>query len=146
MATPSVTQSQTVPLVTPSPKELNRELEEQLADLRNATDCGGPLEEIPAPPKFTKKHKSDGQVLYKANCIDCHGMPGQGPQDFSKYPTLDPPPIDLAGFQTYKYGTEAKALYRTIHYGIEGTGMAPLGDQLSPEEIWSVIAYLDSFR
>ena len=37
-------------------------------------------------------------------------------------------------------------LFRTIKYGVEGTGMAPWDDRLSDREIWQVVNYVKSIQ
>lgn len=89
-----------------------------------------------------------GREIYMGagTCNTCHGdnADGQGPAGAA----LDPKPRNLLAKGEYKYGTSDAALYRTIDYGVPGTGMAAMGLEnggtLSPEEVQAVVAYVKS--
>lgn len=117
---------------------------------------------------------ANGRELFvgKANCIQCHGIPGQAAtqpvhyddwtNDWVKTPGVDvlirktmrdfiragalPPrqirPRNLA-FPVYRGGGEAEALYLRIKNGIEGTPM-PSSVSLSDTEIWELVAFVRS--
>ena len=118
---------------------------EMLEDLENADGMEG-YEEV---MKMTVPPSSDasiaaGKELFAANCASCHGDKGMG--DGPAGAALDPKPRNLTVTDEYKYGHMELAGYRTVHYGVEGTGMAPLGDQLSPEEIWNVVHFVKTLQ
>ena len=69
-------------------------------------------------------------------------MWGDGPAGIS----LDPKPRNLRNPDENKYGQFELSLYRTTWYGVEGTGMAPWGDILNPEETWAIVHYLRSVQ
>ena len=52
---------------------------------------------------------------------------------------LEPPPADLVVHVPLHPEAD---LFGYIHDGILGTGMAPLGDVLTDDEIWHVINYI----
>jgi mono/diheme cytochrome c family protein len=56
---------------------------------------------------------------------------------------LEPPPADLVVHVPLHPDA---ALFNFIENGIPGTAMAPLGSQLTDEEIWHVINYIRSFE
>ena len=96
----------------------------------------------PAPLQPTTLQS--GQELFRVNCAMCHGNGLDGSGEGGK--ALDPPPANLLMPDTYKYGKHHLSIYRTVAYGIEGTGMAPWGDILEPQEIWDITHYIVAYR
>ena len=82
-----------------------------------------------------------GLQTYEANCQICHGAAGRGNGPGAA--GLDPPPADLVVHVPHHPEGD---LFRFIHDGIPGTSMAPLGEQLTDEEIWHVINYIKTFE
>ena len=95
-------------------------------------------------PEPTTEVLLAGRELYTANCASCHGNQLQG--DGVAGARLDPSPTDLRSKANYKYGHLQYGVYRTAAYGVEGTGMAPWGDILTPEELWAVSHYVVSMQ
>lgn len=91
-----------------------------------------------SPFKFTEENVSAGEQLYNANCVSCHGHPGQG--DYLK--SLVPEPGDPAT-DKIQHNTDG-----TLHYKLTtGRGAMPsFKNILSSTDIWNVIAYLRSFN
>jgi len=97
--------------------------------------------EVPASsPEIVAK----GKELFDANCTSCHGPEGLGDGDAGK--SLDPAPRNLTATDEYKYGHMDLALFRTSAYGIDGTGMAPWGDILEPDEQWAIVHYVRTIQ
>lgn len=59
-----------------------------------------------------------------------------------KFPTASGP--DLRRAYLYKYGSSAKAIFRTIEFGIPRTPMGQLKGQLSASDTWALVAYTQS--
>ena len=59
---------------------------------------------------------------------------------------LDPKPRNQTDKAEYKYGTGDLAIFRTIKYGIEGTGMAPMGAKLSDDEVWMIVNHVKTLQ
>lgn len=139
-ATPSATQP--TPFSIGSPMQ-SPEHVEMVRDLEVAEGMEG-YEEVLALtyPLPSAGAQAKGRGLYKANCAVCHGdeLRGGGPAGAA----LDPPPTDLMDARSYKYGSRELALYRTIFYGVDGTGMPPWGDVLTQKEIWDLVHYVRS--
>ena len=93
----------------------------------------------PFPP--TSESLNAGLQIYETNCQVCHGVAGRG--DGPSAAGLDPPPADLVVHVPHH---PEGHLFRFIHDGIPGTSMAPLGEQLTDEEIWHVINYIETFE
>lgn len=95
-------------------------------------------------PEPTTEVLLAGRELYAANCSLCHGNQLLG--DGEAGAMLDPSPTDLRSKAKYKYGHLQYAVYRSAAWGVEGTGMAPWGDILTPEELWAVTHYVVSMQ
>ena len=82
-----------------------------------------------------------GEVVFKTNCILCHGVDGVGKGRASRF--FDPPPADLthsdknAEYKKMIITQGGKAMGRS-------DGMPMWGDQLREQEIDDVVAYLDT--
>jgi plastocyanin len=79
-----------------------------------------------------------GLQHYRGMCLECHGAPGQSPEEFAS--GLNPTPPDLASPETQAFSDGM--LYRTIASGIRSTGMPGFASTHSPEEIWSIVAFV----
>ena len=82
-----------------------------------------------------------GLQTYETNCQICHGAAGRGNGPGAG--GLDPPPADLVVHVPLHPEGD---LFRFIHDGIPGTSMAPLGEQLTDEEVWHVINYIKTLE
>ncbi len=71
-----------------------------------------------------------GQVLYLARCGACHGHDGQG--------SVGPNLVD----EYWLHGGKPEQVFALIADGNPQAGMPPWKAQLSPEEIWAVVAYV----
>lgn len=85
-----------------------------------------------------------GQLLYNTYCTRCHGKEGKGDGKMSRI-VKTPPPFDLTkSVQNDTY------LMLIITGGGEpmkrSAQMPPWGDELSPQDIQSVIKYIKTFR
>ena len=89
----------------------------------------------PFPP--TPESLESGAVTYVQICQACHGVGGRG--DGPAGVALDPLPADLVVHVPLHPEAD---LFRFIRDGIPGTGMAPLGNQLTGEQIWHVVNYI----
>ena len=89
----------------------------------------------PFPP--TPESLEAGATSYVQICQACHGEMGRG--DGPAGVALDPPPADLVVHVPLHPEAD---LFRFIRDGIPGTGMAPLGGQLTEEQIWHVVNYI----
>ena len=96
---------------------------------------GGEILQNPFPP--TPESLESGAATYVQVCQACHGETGRG--DGPAGVALDPPPADLVVHVPLHPEAD---LFRFIRDGIPGTGMAPLGGQLSEEQIWHVVNYI----
>lgn len=86
---------------------------------------------------------SAGRVLYEANCASCHGAQGKG--DGPQAAGLNPPPAPV-GDATAMIDATPALMYRIISVGIAGTSMAGWAANLSPDQRWNLVAYINSLR
>ena len=75
--------------------------------------------------------KSGRQIFLQTGCYNCHGLEAKGG---GIAPDLSASKLD------------PQQMFRTIHDGRPGTLMPSWGKQLSSDEIWKVITYLQSLR
>ena len=94
------------------------------------------------PPPSSSERISNGQKLYKANCMSCHGSEGNGIQSSDSKSRTG----ILSQKGVYKYSYEKEWLYQAVAFGIEGTAMAPWNDILAEEEMWDLCFYLESIQ
>jgi len=66
-----------------------------------------------------------GATLFQENCSGCHRPYSDHPESQMK---LNPEPPDLRMESGYKYGRGDLAVFRTIRFGVDNTGMAGWGD------------------
>jgi cytochrome c oxidase cbb3-type subunit 3 len=74
---------------------------------------------------------TEGQGTWGTICVACHLADGRG--------MVGPSLID----PYWKYGTDDESLFQTVSEGRPG-GMSPWGAQLSSEDIWKVLAYMET--
>ena len=75
--------------------------------------------------------KSGRQIFLQTGCYNCHGLDAKGG---GIAPDLSASKLD------------PQQMFRTIHDGRPGTLMPSWGKELSSDEIWKVITYLQSLR
>ena len=84
-------------------------------------------------PQLTAAQKVAGMKLYGAQCAGCHSPDGLG----------GPGAPALVG-RPLAHGEMPWSVYRTIHYGVAGTGMPP--HPLARQQLWELVAYVRSLR
>ena len=83
----------------------------------------------------------EGANIYKTNCETCHGVQGHG--DGPAGAALDPRPKNLAELQAIA-GDDY--LYWRINTGKEGTSMVAWTGMLNDEQIWKVVAFINTLK
>ena len=84
-----------------------------------------------------------GERLYGQHCASCHGVRGLGDGPAGK--ALNPPPPALGSVDVMRDVTPA-LMYRIASVGIEGTAMTGWADELTPDERWSIVSWLNGLR
>jgi cytochrome c oxidase cbb3-type subunit 2 len=105
---------------------------------------------IPLAPAPTAALLEQGRQLYgEMKCPECHGPAGRGDGDSAGQlrDDLGRPlrPADLAR-RPLKSGDGPEAIYRTLATGVGGTGMPSYLDALTPDELWPLVRYVETFR
>lgn len=85
-----------------------------------------------------------GKALFATNCASCHGAEGKG--DGPAGAALDPKPRNLHENGTYKFGSGDLAMFRTIKYGVDGSGMAPWEGRMTDDECWQVVNFVKTLH
>ena len=84
-----------------------------------------------------------------ANCAACHGPGGKGDgpaaYDFKDEWGYPVKPRDLTR-GVFRAGSEAADLYRSIATGITGTPMPSYASSIEPEDIWSLVHFIQNLR
>lgn len=103
---------------------------------------------IPAEPQVTAALLEQGKTVYGAlKCANCHGTEGRGDgpsaltlKDDAKQ-RIWAPNLTAGAF---KSGRDSKALYARIATGLDGTPMPSYAAEAKPDEIWSLVHYIQS--
>ncbi len=95
-------------------------------------DTRNPYPVIRIPP-LTAAQKIAGMKLYDEQCAGCHAPDGLG----------GPGAPALVG-RPLSHGETPWSIYRTIHYGVAGTGMP--AHSLARRQLWELVAYVTSLR
>ena len=95
-------------------------------------------DQVVVPDLSSPEHVRSGFVLYRQNCLQCHGAPGVAPEPAAF--GLRPEPLDLAG----RAGREWRPaeIYRVVKHGIKPTGMPAWQFRLSEADIWDLTAFV----
>ena len=100
--------------------------------LTRIIDTHNPYAVILVPP-LTAAERAAGRTLFGAQCASCHAPDGMG----------GPGAPALAG-RPLSHGETPWAIYRTIRYGVPGTGMPP--HPLTRQQLWELVGYVSSLR
>ena len=101
-------------------------------ELGRLIDTRNPYPVIHIPP-LTAAEKAAGMKLYGAQCAGCHSPDGLG----------GPGAPALVG-RPLAHGDMPWSIYRTIRYGVAGTGMPP--HPLARQQLWELVGYVRSLR
>jgi high-affinity iron transporter len=84
-----------------------------------------------------------GRTIFEKTCTSCHGPRGQG--DGPAAASLNPKPPAIGNAQVMRDRSPA-LLFRIMSVGVAGTPMAGFASQLTSDQRWNVVAYLNSLR
>ena len=101
-------------------------------EIGRLVDTHNPYAVIHVPP-LSAAQRAAGTRLYGDQCAGCHAPNGSG----------GPGAPALVG-RTLAHGEMPWAIYRTIRYGVPGTGMPP--HPLSRQQLWELVDYVSSLR
>jgi mono/diheme cytochrome c family protein len=102
-----------------------------------------PGDKKPAAPAVTHETLEQGEHIYKANCIACHGEKGKG--DGPAAGVLKPPPRDHTD-RTYMDTLTDDDLKKVIVMGgaIKGRPLMPSHPQIRGADLDALVAYVRS--
>jgi mono/diheme cytochrome c family protein len=93
---------------------------------------------------FSQGQFRQGRELFLQDCAMCHGTGGRGNGPIGG--VLQPAPTNLVESTRYQFGYGARAVFRTVRYGVQGTGMAGWEDRLNDKQTRAVTAYVRSLQ
>lgn len=97
-----------------------------------------------SPQPTSAATQASGKKLYLSTCVQCHGEDGSPPhRDAALVPYNM---ADLSQVQQYKFGSDEKALYRSIAFGVGNPIMTPSEAVYSSQEIWDMVNYVQSLQ
>jgi len=106
-----------------------------------------PIPIPPAPSNLSSLVEQGKQIYKDAGCDTCHGEQGRGDgsaaEDLKDTWGRPARPADLTQ-RPFKSGPFPQDLYRTLVTGLDGTPMPSYQGVLSEEELWALVAYMDS--
>ena len=99
---------------------------------------------LTSPLPSSTETVEQGKALYngKGACFNCHGKDGGGNGPLAAQ--LNPSPRNFQHHGFWRHRTEGEVFW-VIKHGSVGTSMVGFGEQLTDEEIWSIIQYLHTF-
>ncbi|MEE2828440.1 MAG: c-type cytochrome [Myxococcota bacterium] len=124
-----------VPAVEPS------QLSDELKSLLSSPETDGRLRENPLSGDAEAIQK--GKEEYQSVCSPCHGPEGKGDGPAAK--ALSRPPSHLADPVRGAKLSEGDR-FIVMKNGIPGTEMQAFGASLSDEQIWRILAYVETLR
>lgn len=87
-----------------------------------------------------------GRDLYREHCVECHGESGRGDGEKAKRLGFHPRDFTLGAFKCRSTPSgsppTAADLARVVSRGLKGTPMTGFADDLAPEEIDALVAYV----
>ena len=111
---------------------------------------GKPIQIAAEPPDTPESRRRGGELYTQMGCFNCHGEKGKG--DGPSMPTLLDDwghkivPFDFSGGTKLKCGDRGEDVYRVLQTGLTGSPMPSYADQLSPEDTWNLVHYLQVLR
>lgn len=94
--------------------------------------------EVPALDEAGMKERAAGH--YEMVCADCHGSPLRPPQQFSRNMSPTPP---LLVERMAQWHPPAR-IFATLKHGISRTAMPGWPSQLRDDEVWDMVAFLQT--
>ena len=96
----------------------------------------------PNPVAASTDSLLSGEAVYVSRCLSCHGVDGNG--DGPVGADLMPPPANFHALHALLH-PDAQ-LFNWIDRGKSGTGMPAFGGDLTDEQIWDAINYLQAMQ
>ena len=113
-------------------------LEERLATFALNRSIAAHASKTINPVAASREAVSAGIVLFRTNCVMCHGAPGIDATEAGASLNPPAPGLTLPRVQKRPDGE----LYYIVSHGIKMTGMPSFSGARSDEEIWQIVAAL----
>jgi mono/diheme cytochrome c family protein len=94
---------------------------------------------IGAPNLADAAKVNRGLGLYRQNCLQCHGAPGEAPASYSMGLTPGAPPMMQVAREW-----SANEIYWVIKNGIKMTAMPAWRYRMSDGELWDIVAFVET--
>ena len=107
----------------------------------NLTDYARAGEELTNPVPKTEEAVAEGKYYFGIYCAICHGAAGEGNGPIVQREKFPPPPTY---FNDYMMNLPDGKMFFSIHYG--KNLMGSYASQLTQEERWKVIHYINSLQ
>lgn len=91
---------------------------------------GEPMPKTGNPVAGNEKAIREGGVLFRQNCVGCHGAKGRG--------GLGPDLTDTR----WRHGSRDQDLFRVIRHGVRGTSMREASAFITDENVWKIVAFV----
>lgn len=99
---------------------------------RRASDIAVPKLDDPA-------RIAQGLVLYRQNCLQCHGAPGEAPEPFAMGLMPGAPPLAQVAREW-----PANQIYWAVRHGIKMTAMPAWRYRMTDGELWDLVAFVET--
>lgn len=90
----------------------------------------------------TKEKINRGAILFKQNCVSCHGEDGKG--DGVSAASMKVKPRNFHSSEGWKFGRKISTIYKTLQNGIPESGM-PAFNYTPPQDRFDIILYVRTF-
>ncbi|HEX4507557.1 MAG TPA: c-type cytochrome [Alphaproteobacteria bacterium] len=94
---------------------------------------------VAIPPLNDPGRLKRGLSLYRQDCVQCHGGPGEAPASFAMGFMPGAPPL----IQVAKEWP-ANEIYWAVRNGIKMTAMPPWHYRMTDDEVWDVVAFVET--
>ena len=94
---------------------------------------------IEVPPLDDPNLVLRGATHYEVGCRSCHGSPGMRPPRIPRAMTPHPPELGSVAREL-----EARELFYVVKHGVKFTGMPAWPAQQRDDEVWAVVAFLQT--
>ena len=100
---------------------------------------GRRAEDITVPNLDDPARVARGLVLYRQDCLQCHGAPGEAPEPFAMGLMPGAPPLAQVGREW-----PPKEIYWAVRHGIKMTAMPAWRYRMTDHELWDVVAFVEA--
>lgn len=85
-----------------------------------------------------------GKALYEKTCTPCHKVDGSPVTEMGNLSAYNP--ADLSDPLRYKYGADARGIFRSIAFGVPAPPHGIYKKRLSNAQIWNLVNFVQSIQ